>query len=176
MRQKFVVGLMFLSVLLLSSCEKDTWRQGTLDYQFTPVTNSNGYFESRQITYPGDIAVAGYANQINDFSFLSSKVMVTGDILTGDVIRGLMIDIDGVGQFTFPDIPITQSGWSYYIVDSGSRPAYYTFMMNAFNYMRQFGKQDIIVSGYLQNKYGYAVSGANMEVNIYNDLDVDVDN
>lgn len=168
------MGLMLLSVLLLSSCQKDTWRQGTLDYKFTPTTSRTGYFEERQVAYPEDISITGNASQINDFSFLGSKVMVTGDLLAGDVIRGLVVDIDGVGQFTFPDIVITQSGWSYYIVDSGSRVEYYNFMMNAFNYMRQSGKQDIIVSGYLQDQYGYAVQGARVEVNIYNDLDVNV--
>lgn len=170
------MGLMLLSVLLLSSCEKDSWTQGTLDYKFVPITSRNGYFEERQVAYPEDISIPGRVSRINDFSFLGSKVMVTGEVLAGDVIHGLMIDIAGVGQYTFPDIPVTQSGWSIYIVDSGIRSDYYNFMMNAFSYMRSSGKQDIIVSGYLVDQYGYAVQNARVEVDLYNDLDVNIDN
>jgi hypothetical protein len=174
MKQKFILGLMLLSVLLLSSCQKDTWRQGTLDYKFTPTTSRNGYFEERQVAYPEDISITGYANQINDFSFLGSVVEVTGDLQIGDVIRGLVLDIDGVGQFSFPNIPVYKNGEVITIADSRNNVAFYNFMMNAFNYMRNTGKQDIIVSAYLEDRYGYAVPGARVEVNIYNDLDVNV--
>jgi len=166
---------MLLSVLLLSSCAKDTWTQGTLDYKFVPITSRNGYFEERQVAYSEDIAIQGRASRINDFNFLGSKVMVTGDVLAGDVIRGLMIDIAGVGQYSFPDIPVTQSGWSIYIVDSSTRADYYNFMLDTFGALRASGKQDIIVSGYLQDQYGYAVQNARVEVDLYNDLDVNVD-
>lgn len=170
------MGLMLLSVLLLSSCQKDTWRQGTLDYKFTPLTDRNGYFEGRQVTYPEDISITGYANQINDFNFLGSVVAVTGDLVAGDVIRGLVIDIDGLEPYSFSNIPVYKNGEVITIADSRNNVAFYNFMMNAFSYMRHTGKQDIIVSGYLLDQYGYSVPNARIEVDIYNDLDVNVNN
>ncbi|MBP1638812.1 MAG: hypothetical protein H6Q17_395 [Bacteroidetes bacterium] len=170
-----ILGLIVSLALAITSCEKETITRGTLDYKFVPVTASDGYFQERQIAYPENITISGYANSINDFSFLGSMVEVTGNLMAGDVIRGLVIDIDGV-QYLFPDIPVYKNGEVISLVDSRSNGVFYHFMSDAINDMRHYGKQDIIVSGYLEDRYGRDVAGATVAVNIYNDLDVRVNN
>jgi hypothetical protein len=176
MRQKIILGLIVSLALLVTSCEKETVTRGTLDYKFAPVTAVDGYFENRQVAYPEDIAITGSARSINDFSLLGSVVEITGNLLAGDVVRGIEIDVDGIGVYRFPDIPVYKDGEVITIADSGNNVAFGHFMSDAMAYMLRYGKQDIIVSGYLENQYGRHVAGATVEVNIYNDLEVRVNN
>jgi len=162
--------------LLVTSCEKEIVTQGTLDYRFTPVTASDGYFESRQIAYPEDIVITGSASSINEFSLLGSVVEVTGNLVAGDVVRGVVIDVDGIGVYRIPDVPVYKNGEIITIADSRNNPAFHHFMSDAMYYMSRYGKQDIVVSGYLEDRYGRHVAGATVELNIYNDLEVRVNN
>ena len=176
MRQKIILGLIVALALLVTSCDKEIVTRGTLDYKFTPMTAADGYFENRQIAYPEDIAITGSASSINDFSLLGSVVEVTGNLMAGDVVRGIVIDVDGIGVYRFSDIPVYKNGEIITIADSRNNPAFHHFMSDAIAYMRQYGKQDIIISGYLEDRYGRHVAGATVEVNIYNDLEVRVNN
>lgn len=149
---------------------------GTLDYKFTPVTTIDGYFETRQVAYPEDIAITGSARSINDFNLLGSVVEITGNLLAGDVVRGIEIDVDGIGVYRFPDVPVYKDGEVITIADSRNNAAFGHFMSDAMDYMQRYGKQDIIVSGYLEDQFGRHVVGAIVAVNIYNDLEVRVNN
>jgi hypothetical protein len=172
MRQKMMLGLIVALTLLVTSCEKDIVTRGALDYKFMPVTASDGYFENRQVAYPEDIEITGSARSINDFSLLGSTVEVTGNLVAGDVVRGVVIDVDGVGVYRIPDVPVFKDGEIITIADSRNNAAFHHFMFDAMDYMSRYGKQDIIVSGYLEDRYGRPVRGATVEINIYNDLEV----
>jgi hypothetical protein len=176
MKRIFPLILIAFLSLLLSSCTEDSWTTGTLDYTFRPQTSSSGYFEAGSIYYPADISTNDYANAINDFYMVSSFVQITGELKRGDVIHGLRIDIDGVGKYDFNDIPIYEDNEYFVLVDSSKNRDFYNFMYNAFNQMKFSGKHDIIVSGFLYDKNGYTVPGSKVQIEFYNDLNVNVTN
>lgn len=175
MKRIFPLILIASLSLLLSSCEQDTWTTGTLDYNFNAQTSNSGYFEAGSIFYPTNISVNEYTNQINDFYMVRSVVKVTGDFYRGDVIKGLRIDIDGVGKYDFADIPIYEDKEYFVLIDSKESRNFYDFMYKAFGQMAVSGKHDIIVSGFLYDKSGYPVRSS-IRLEFYNDLDVNVRN
>ncbi len=162
--------------LFLSSCVEDSWTSGTLDYTFTAQTSSSGYFEARKILYPADIGFDEYASSINDFYMVRSVIKITGDFYRGDVINGLRIDIAGVGKYDFQDISIYEDKESFVLIDSRDNREFYDFMYRAFAQMRASGKHDIIVSGFLYDKADFPVSNGRIQIEFYNDLDVNVRN
>jgi hypothetical protein len=176
MKRIFPLILIASLSLFLSSCTEDSWTTGTLDYTFRPQTSSSGYFEAGSVYYPADISINDYANSINDFYMVRSVVKITGDFYRGDVIHGLRIDIAGVGKYDFNDIPIYEDNEYFVLIDSSKDQYFYNFMYNAFDQMKFSGKHDVIVSGFLYDKNGYTVSGTKVQIEFYNDLDVNVTN
>lgn len=163
-------------ILLLSSCQnEEKWVDGTLDYSMTQTTDNSGYFETGGIFTYNDIDInSGYFDYINKVAFRRSVLEVTGNIIAGDVIRNMRVDVNGTGIFVVGDVYVNQDG-KVTVLDSEYISGYYNFMFDSFNVMNNTGKHDIIVYGYLTNN-GRAVSNARLTITFYNDLDIRVGN
>ena len=178
MKNRIILLLIASLSLFLSSCVQDSWTDGTLDYTFSPKTDSYGYFTSNGVYYNSDIYINTYANYINYFNFNRSVVKISGNFYAGDLIDGLEIDIDRVGVYRIPSFAITSNNvdQEITIVDSYYDSSFNSFMAQAFNVMSTYGSHDVIVRGYVLNRNNSPVVNCQVYVDFYNDLDVNVSN
>ncbi len=173
MKNKITLSLIACLTLLLSSCVENSWTDGTLDYSFSPTTDSKGYFEGRAVLYTNSIKLDTYADYINSLNMKRSILDITGDFYAGDAIDGLELDVDGVGVYRFSTIYIP-TGNTKVTFDSYYDSNFGEFMSRAFDYMSSSGMHDIIASGFLVNKNGGVVSNSRINLDFYNDLNVNI--
>lgn len=174
MQKKLQILLIACIALIATSCQVEEWTTGTLDYSFYPVTGGKGSFESGGVFSTKDIYINKQFDYVDQFAVTRSTLEITGDIEAGDIIRDMQIDVDGVGIFVVGDVYVYQNRFVS-VTDTNKDDAFYQFMYNAFSYMSQYGKHDILVYGNL-TKNGFGITNAKLKISFYNDLDVRIGN
>ncbi|MDU1903881.1 MAG: hypothetical protein E6772_03780 [Dysgonomonas sp.] len=170
---------LFLATLLLgitfNSCtdDHDATAQGELYCDFNMVTeNYTGYFGQRQVYDVYDISLDGRYSSIHKIYYLGTQIEITGAIQRGDLIRDIVIDINGVGKYSLPAIEVYRDNEVISYTTRDDR-GLYNFMNNAIDRLNAYNEMDIIVSGQLIDRNGYVVEAAGLRISMTNMLDVD---
>jgi len=164
-----------LSVLLLSSCvEDDYWVTGYLDDSYVSYTLGNGYYDAGGIYYIGDIDGVNYAREtIEEIRLLGAQIEISGNFRRGDRIVGLIVDVDKVGKFEFPQINILAEN-DIIILDTRKYEGFYRLMYDAIARLNFTNNFDILISGFLYDSRSSAVYDARINTVLKTTIDVRV--
>lgn len=172
---KLCVILFTLVVLVgFSSCETDDYISRTnLNCGFQSYTNKTGFFSSNgggDYTF-NDLPGLGHGNIIG-MEYQGTELTITGDLRYGDVIRDLYIDVEGMTPFLFsPKIDVLKD-YEVMVFDTYNDPQFYDFMNSVMRRFYNQGRINIVVDGYLTNRYGVPINGTKIEIYLKSYLDV----
>lgn len=150
MKKNIFIAVLFSIVTLVSfsSCERDDyWKKGTLDLKFDFNTTNQGYAR---------IATTVYLDEIPEFNpnretliGMSTKDtwIEISNVVYGDVIDRIDIDVAGVGVYRIGPISI-RNDVDYITIDDSNSRGYFNFM-NDVNYrLYRDGRVNMIVTIY----------------------------
>jgi len=165
------------AILTFSSCEEKVTYTSSLFCDFVSTTDRNGYFESSNWYKFKDLTNIGNSRDVTDIEFLGTTITFEGvsygDLMQGDVIKDVYIDVDGLYPFLYArNIAILRDDERISFTTRDD-PEFDAFMWDVINQFRRNREVYITVSAWITNQNS-GVRNARMRVTLDNMLDVTV--
>jgi hypothetical protein len=177
MKRFTTITFAFVALLMLFSCADEETFTTSLFCDFISDTDGAGYFESRNYYTFRDIHDVGRSDDITGMKYLGSTItfegIYPGELMRGDVIRDVYIDVKGLSPFLYAksvQVGFDNERISYSTHDD---PEFYDFMWEV---MRRFYKKeelDIMVYGWVTH-YNTGVRNVRMRVTLDHLIDVTI--
>jgi hypothetical protein len=177
MKQLTAIVFLMLSTLVLTSCEEKVTFTSSLFCEFVSNTDPRGVFGNAGTYTFRDLSNVRRSDNIIDIYYLGTTLTLEGiypgELMRGDVIRDLYIDVNGLGRFLLIRSLAVLRDDEHITITSRDDPEFRDFMDDVMWFFYQEGRIDISVYGEVTNNNA-AANDVRMRVTIDNILDVTV--